>query len=358
MKIAVYYDSLISKGGAERVVIQLANALNADIITSGFRPDIRQWMPINGHVIDIGNILIKISKPIGVLFEAPIRYLYTRKKLDYDVHIFCGFTSIYGAKKSNYNIWYCFTPNRIMYDLKSQKLKEGSKLKRFLLRLHIMFFSNLDKNIITNNINQIISQSKCIQQRVAKYYKRKSKIIYSPVNVKEYEFSKFGDYYLTVSRLFTEKRVDLLVNAFLELPDKKLIIVGTGPEKTKILQLIKKSNNIRLLTNVSDKKLKCLYANCLATIYIPKSEDYGLIPLEGMASGKMCIGVNEGGLKETIINNKTGYLIEANKRSIKDAVNLLTPETALKMMDHCFQQASKFDLSICVKRWRNLIASI
>jgi glycosyltransferase involved in cell wall biosynthesis len=356
-KIAIYYDSLISQGGAERVVIQLANHLNADIITSGYNPEITKWMPIKGRVIDLGNFSMKFFKPLGILFEAPLRYIFNNKSQNYDINIYCGFTSIYGAKKGKTNIWRCFTPNRIMYDLKEEKQKNSGLLKRLAFTLHVFLFNKLDQSFVKNRFDKILVQSKNVQKRIKKYYDINAGLIYDPVDTKNYHFKKYGDFYLSVSRLFPEKRVEMIVDAFLEMPDKKLIIVGDGPDKATIMKKIKNAKNIQILTNVSENKLFELYANCIATVYMPKNEDYGLIPLESMAAGKPCIAANEGGCKETVINGKTGMLINADKEHIIAAVKKLNPETVKKMKNDCLEQAKKFDVANSFKQWDLVITT-
>ena len=356
-KIAVYYDSLLGKGGAERVVIELANTLNADIITSGYNPEIAQWMPIKGKVIDLGNFSMNFFKPLGILFEAPLRYLLNNKYQDYDINIYCGFISIFGAKKGKTNIWRCFTPNRMMYDLKEEKQKNSDILKKLAFKLHVLLFNKRDQEIVKNRFDRIIVQSKNVQQRVKKYYGINANLIYDPVDTKKHYFKKNGDFYLSIARLFPEKRVDMIVDAFLTMPDKKLVIVGDGPEKEKISIKIKKTKNISLITSITEKKLLELYSSCLATIYIPKDEDYGLIPLESMAAGKPCIAANEGGCKETIIHKKTGFLIKADKNELIKTIQNESLATIKKMRMDCIRQAKKFDITIFAKQWFRVITT-
>lgn len=354
-KIAVYYDSLLSKGGAERVVIELANHLEADIITSGYNPELTKWIPIKGKVIDLGNFGIKFFKPFGILFEAPLRYFFSNVHKNYDINIYCGFISLYGAKNGSINIWRCFTPNRIMYDLQKDKLKDRNILKSLAFVLHILFFKNLDQKIVKNNFKTIIVQSVNVENRVKKYYGIQPKLIYDYVHTNKYLSKEVGDYYLTVSRLFPEKRVSIIVDAFLEMPDKKLIIVGDGPEKGNILKKIGDLKNIKILSDVSEKELLSLYASCLATIYIPKNEDFGLIPLESMASGKPCIAANEGGCKETIINGKTGILFNVSKDNLIDIIKNFNVKKATSMKNECLKQAKKFDISKAFVQWNNAL---
>lgn len=355
MKIAIYYDSLDSIGGAERTVIMLANHLKADIITSGFNPELKKWMPIDCKIIDIGNVTLRYFKPLGILFEAPLRYFFMRKRINYDVNIYCGFTSIYAAHKSTVNIWHCLTPNRIIYDMKKYKLKHASLLKKIALYIHILLFQKLDQKIVKYNFNEIITQSINTQKRVKQYYGIDSKVIYDPVEINNFYFESFGDYYLTVSRLFPEKRVNLIVNAFKKMPNKKLIIVGEGPDKKKILEEISNVSNIKILSNINDNKLRKLYANCFAAIYMPKDEDYGLVPLEVNASGKVCIAVNEGGCRETVIDGKTGFLINSTEEDLINLVNRLEINKVKQMKNFCLIHARKFDISNCTNEWKKLI---
>lgn len=358
MKIGIFCDSLSSIGGAERIVIELANYLKADIITSGYDNKVNEWLPIKTRVIDINNFFNRYSKPIGFLFEAPIRFLLNRNKFNYDIYIFSGTYSLFASKQGNKNIWLCHSPNRILYDLKQWRLKKASFYKKIGYIFHILLFYYIDQYIVKNNVLRIITDNKNIYNRVKKYYKKDSKIIYCSINTSLYKFKKIGDYYLSISRLFPEKRVDIIARAFTKMPDKKLVIVGDGPELNKINNIIKKSKNIIIKNNLSEKELINLYANCLATIYLPLNEDYGLIPIESMASGKICIAANEGGCKETIIHGKTGFLIKANELKLIKIINNFNYKKAKKMKTYCIKQAKKFDIYNFLDKWKIIINTI
>ncbi len=355
MKIGIFHDTLTKKGGAERVIIELANHLDADLITSGFNPELKKWVDIKARVIDIGNISIKYSYIIGCKIESPLRFFLNRKKFDYDIYIFSLYSSIFASRPNKLNIWFCHSPNRVLYDLRKIRIDRANIIKKILYKIYIKILYLKDQNTIKNNIQKIISNSKNTQVRVKKYYDRESEVIYPPVDTKKFKFKKFGDFYLAVSRLIPEKRIDLLAKAFLKLPNERLVIVGDGPEKKKILKIIKENKNIELLCNVDDRKLKELYSTGLATIYIPFNEDFGLVPLEGMASGKACIAANEGGCKETIINGKTGFLIEATEKDIVNVVKKFNLKKAEQMKEDCIKQSKKFDTKNYIKNWKKLI---
>lgn len=98
-----------------------------------------------------------------------------------------------------------------------------------------------------------------------------------------------------------------------------------------------------------------IFARCLATIYIPIDEDFGLIPVESMAAGKPCIAANEGGLKETVVDGKTGFLIEPTVKNLISAVRDLTPEKAEKMKQDCVKRAKKFDISVFYEKFDEIV---
>lgn len=355
-RIAIYYDTLWVKGGAERVVVQLANGLSADIYTSGLNPELIQWLDSKSKIVDIGNILINFIPGIGMLLEAPFRFFFYRPKEKYDVHIFVGFNSIFAARKENNNVWFCLTPNRMLYDHRQLKASTGSFLKQFFFRCYQFLFTGADQHAIAQ-LDKIIAQTRGVQKRIDKYYKRESSIIYSPIITDNYFYTKNSDFFLTVARLVPEKRISLIAEAFTQMPNKKLIIVGDGPEKDTITQIITGNPNITLLTDVNDVELRKLYAECVATIYMPMNEDFGLIPLEGMSSGKICIGVNEGGCLETIQDGVNGKLIPPTVKALLDTVKNFDYAWAKRQKEKCMASARKFDVSTCVAKWKEELAS-
>lgn len=355
MTIGIFYDSLLGIGGAERVVVELAAELGAEIITSGYDEKSLALHP-ETTVHNLGNMLAKLSKPIGCLFEAPIRFFLSRNKYIYDVNIYIGFTSIYGVRKKGKNIWYCLTPNRILYDLRQYKLSQQNIVGKIGIWLHILLFFLWDKRCV-NAFPLIVSQTQNIRNRVKKYYHKESVVIYPPVQNSSYKNTKVGDYFLAVSRLYPEKRMSLIAQAFTGLPHRQLILVGDGPERSIIEEIVKQNNNITLLRNISDEELAQLYANCRATIYIPIDEDYGLVPIESMSAGKPCIAANEGGCKETVVHGVTGLLVEPEITNIQAATALLTKEWVTEHIEACYEQAEKFDMHHCVSAWRKLLGA-
>ena len=143
------------------------------------------------------------------------------------------------------------------------------------------------------------------------------------------------------------------------MPEKKLVVIygENDPQREKIFELAKWCKNIEFKTLPWNIGFTDYVGNCIATIYIPIDEDFWMSPVESMAAGKPVLWVNEGWLKETIIDKKTWVLIKAwaEVRDIIDAVNFLTPELCLAMKEDCEARAKEFSLEEFEKNLKNFL---
>jgi glycosyltransferase involved in cell wall biosynthesis len=148
------------------------------------------------------------------------------------------------------------------------------------------------------------------------------------------------------------------VKAFLKLPDKKLIVTSGGSEYARLTKLAGNASNITFTGWVTEDKLRELIGNAIATLYIPKDEDFGMAPVESMAAGKPVIGTREGGLRETIVPGETGLLLSPNvsAEEIIDAVALLTKTKALEMRRACEERAQLFRKQLFIDKMNNVWA--
>ncbi|MEA1867848.1 MAG: glycosyltransferase, partial [Thermodesulfobacteriota bacterium] len=164
------------------------------------------------------------------------------------------------------------------------------------------------------------------------------------------------DFYLSTARLDPLKRVDIVVKAFLDMPEKKLKVVSGGPDMPKIKKLAQGAKNIQVLGWADEKMLVELVGRCIATIYIPRDEDFGMAPIESMAAGKPVIGVAEGGLLETVVDGETGILIKADPspEDVIQAVPNMPPERSKDMRKACERRAKLFDKDVFVNRMREV----
>jgi glycosyltransferase involved in cell wall biosynthesis len=159
--------------------------------------------------------------------------------------------------------------------------------------------------------------------RLKKYLDVESEVLYPPCDTEGFEWMGDGDYFLSTARLEPLKRVDLIVEAFKDMPNKKLIVASGGSQLESLEELADGAKNITFTGWVSDTELRRLVGNCTATIYIPKDEDFGISPVQSLAAGKPVIGVNEGGVVETVRETADGVLISTppSAAKIRDAVS-------------------------------------
>lgn len=205
----------------------------------------------------------------------------------------------------------------------------------------------------------ILTNSENTKKRIKKFIWVESKILYPPVNLNEFKYLEQKKYYLSFARLSDAKRVDKIVKAFKKLPNKKLVVIywENDPAKEKIFSLANSAKNIDFITLPWNKGFTEYVWNCIATIYVPINEDFGMSPVESMSAWKPVLWVNEWWLKETIINNKTWILIPkwAKVKDIVKAVKYLTPKKCLEMRNDCEKRARDFSLENFEKEIKKIV---
>jgi len=354
MKIAFLFDIFNERGGAERNAIIMAKNIDLDIYTTFV-----DWNKVDEELREFD------IKELGLTFKnhklltySEIAYRFSKLKLKgYDFYIFSRLYCISGAKNHHPNMWLCHSPIRAVYDLHDSIYNRLSLWQKPIFKTWCWIYKKYDKEWV-RNFDKIISNSNNTAARLKSFYGLESKVIHHPIETERFKCKNFEDFYFAPSRLVKEKRIDLIIEAFKEMPDKKLIITGDGPERKSLENLARGCKNIKLLGSVDYEKVIELYSRCTATIYMPINEDYGLVPIESMASGKPCIAANEGGPKETIIHGKTGFLIKADKEEIKKWVNYLTPEVARKMKNDCLKRAKEFNVNIFIQNIKKTINEV
>jgi glycosyltransferase involved in cell wall biosynthesis len=218
------------------------------------------------------------------------------------------------------HICYMHTPIRYGWDLYHHYLREaglksgikGILAKYFLHKLRIW------DAITANRPNYYIANSKYIANRIKKVYEKEAEVIYPPVDVDKFQLKENKeDFYLTASRLVPYKKIDLIVEAFSKT-DKKLVVIGDGPDMAKIKE--KASSNIEILGYQPDNVLIEYMQKTKAFVFAAE-EDFGIIPVEAQACGTPVICLGKGGTKETVIDGKTGvYFYNQSIEEILDAV--------------------------------------
>ncbi len=219
------------------------------------------------------------------------------------------------------HICYCHTPMRYAWDLYHQYINasglqrgiKGKIAKYFLHKIRIWDY------ISSQRVDHFIANSKYIARRIEKNYGRRADVIYPPVDVDKFTVKESkDDYYLVVARFVPYKKVDVAVKAFSKMPDKKLIVVGSGPDKVKLKEVA--AQNVEFLGYQSDEELVNLMQRAKAFIY-PAEEDFGITIVEAQAAGTPVISYGIGGASETVVDGKTGILFtEQTVSSLTSAI--------------------------------------
>ena len=321
MRLAIVHDYLIQMGGAERVVGVMAEAFpSATIFTSvtdtgRLLPEFSGRRITNTWLNAIPGVR-KHFKKFFMLYPAAFRSL---KPIDADVTWISssGFAKWIRLDSRTTSICYCYTPPRFFWEADDYlQLEIANPLLRAVVRCAVSRLQRLDYRC-AQKIDHFIAISRCVQERIWRYYQRESHVIYPPVDVERFRLQmEADDYYLVVSRLVGYKRIDRAVGAF-NLLKKPLVIVGDGPDRKRLEKMA--GPTIRFLGRTTDDEAKQHLERCRGLIF-PGREDFGIAPVEAQACGKPVIALAAGGALETVIPEETGVLFpDPTEESLADA---------------------------------------
>ncbi len=243
---------------------------------------------------------------------------------EYDVILSSSHAVAKGVLKRSdqLHICYCHTPMRYIWDIYHQYLQASnlSKGVRAFIAKMILHYIRLWDVSSVSRVDYFIANSNFVANRIKSIYARDAKVIYPPVDVEAFGLcEKKEDYYLAASRMVPYKRIDIIVEAFTKMKDKRLIVIGDGPEYKKIKGIA--GSNIEFLGYQPFDKLKEYVGGAKAFIFAAL-EDFGIIPVEAQATGTPVIAYGRGGACETVINNKTGvFFYKQSPDAIIEAVD-------------------------------------
>lgn len=353
MKIALVHDYLYIYGGAERVLEALHQAWPQAVVYTAWV----DWQWLKTKKSDWLKWDIKTSwfdkLPFKKQLCSPLRFLAPQIWSSFDLADFDLVISssawymskgVSLSKKKQKNnplhICYCHTPPRYLYGYKTALNFKKYWWGRLYANLVNPFMRSYDFKS-SQAVDWFICNSQEVQTRIKKFYKKEAKIIYPPVldriNKKK---RKDKGYFLMVNRLVRPKNIDLAIRACKKLK-LALKIVGSGPNEKRLKKIANNSPYISFLGFVTDKKLAELYLNCKAVFYLAEQEDFGIIPVEAASFGKPVIALRSGGIKESVIEGKTGLFI--NKLKVEELVKTIK---SLKVEEFAYNdfinQAEKF----------------
>lgn len=336
--ILIIHDYFHVNGGAEKLVSILKNKIQAKIIVGWIN---KNYIYSDG--LDKVDVLCNLPL-IPRVIQVFLRFLFKIKNTNnYDVVIYSGVFSILNSvyQKKGKKIYYCHTLPRFIYKMNENYLNRFNYLLRPFVKLAFsiykrLYLLNLHKMdcILTNSIHS--------KRTIKELTNLNAHVLYPPINQFNNLKNDNKGYYLSIGRLEKYKRVDLIIKAFNEMPDKQLVVASGGSELST-LKIIAKEN-IKFTGWLTDNELQELINQSIACLYIPKNEDFGMSAAEANAHGKPVIISKSGGIVEIIKHKVTGIILdeEPTIKEIKIAVKNLDSQKAKNMFYDCKENSKRF----------------
>lgn len=350
MKIAFVYDRVNKFGGAERVLLALHEIWpEAPLYTGVYNKFKASW----SDIFQINSSFLK-SLPFSSSFHEmlPLVTPYAFESFNFDEYdIVLSVTSNDAkgilTKPNTCHVCYCLTPTRYLWSAADEYLKEpGVGFLNPVFKLFMKtFFVSLRRwdYISSRRPDKYISISESVQERIKKYYGLASDIIYPPIDTENFNIKNViinkNKYYLIVSRLVPYKKIDYVISTF-NKSGIPLKIIGSGIDEKRLKITI--NNNVEFIPgDLTDQKLCWYYQNCKALIF-PGEEDFGITSVEAQSCGRPVIGYAFGGVRETIIEGKTGEIyFSQTEESLSSAISKFEKRKYSSLL--CRENALKYD---------------
>ena len=347
MKVALVHDWLINLGGAERVIFALHKIFpEAPVFTLFYD---KKFVP--RYLPEIQIIPSFLQKVPGIRKLHPwfkILMPFAAESFDFsnfDLVISSSHEFSHGilSKPKTRHLSYYHSPSRLLWDQAHDWLEDFEKrndglFKPFLIKAGQHFLRLWDYGA-GQRPDIMIANSSHVAGRIKKYYGRKAKVVYPPVEITASEsahrttLARLTNYFLIVSQLYPHKNIDLAIRAFKKIPKLNLLIIGRGPERKKLLKSARSFKNISFIGFVPDEELWGYYQNCLGYI-ICNEEDFGISPVEAMLSGKPVLAYKSGGAEETVLEGITGrFFYDLKPESVAMAVESFSKEISAGEFD-------------------------
>jgi glycosyltransferase involved in cell wall biosynthesis len=353
MRTAIFHSFMDNIGGAEMVTLTLARGLGADVYTTNVAADKIEKM-------GFADVLPRIRSIGRVPIRAPLRHqatLWRFSRLNlgaaYDRYIVGGDWAIGGARLNRPCLWYVHSPLNELWEFyayvrervvpwwQRPAFDAWVRLNRWLTRRY------------ARGVDAYLSNSENTRRRVSRYYGADAPVAYPPIDVAGYRCGEDGGYWLSVNRLFAHKRVEMQLEAFAAMPERRLVIVGSYEagaahfERYRRLVESRQPANVEIRRWVSREELVELYAGCRGFITTSENEDFGMTVVEAMAAGKPVIAPAEGGYLESVRDDETGLLVKGiDAGKLCAAVRRIEETLAgnpLAYRDACRARAADFD---------------
>lgn len=364
MNVAIVHPAIDTLGGAEKAVLKIAEFLvtlgyKVRLFTTSYEPD-KTYEGFKD--LDV-KVFKRISKRIYFL---DLYYLFQRLLAfyllnfsGYDMIIAHNFpSSIVALRYPERTIWY-------VHDAPQKEInyyKERSRKRGVLMYIYAYIRSTLVLYFlkrIVNSCKYVICNSEFVKNDLVNSFGQLRKYIvnYLGINLENFKLGKAHEHYVLVVA-----HLSIKVMKFLP-PEFKMIICGDGPEGNSLEQLVKRlalHNRVFFKGQISNDELRNLYSNCFCVLCTAKEEDFGLVAIEAMASGKPVICVDEGGFKETVKNGFNGFLTPPNENALAEKIIALISDQNLyrEMCRNARKEAEKYGWEEHFRKLNNVLETV
>ena len=352
MKIAIVHDWLVTYAGAERVLEQMLNCFPeadlfslVDFLPQGGRSFIKEKAVTTSFIQKLPKAKTKYRSYLPLMPLAIEQFDLS----GYDVILSGSHAVAKGVLvgPDQLHVCMCYSPIRYAWDLQFQYLRE-SKLefgfKSWLARWFLHKVRLWDVRT-ANAVDHFIAISHFISRRIEKVYRRDSSVIYPPVDVYGFNFQPTKEsFYFTASRMVPYKKMPMIVEAFSFMPDKRLVVIGDGPEFEKCKAVA--GPNVTLMGWQPFDVLKDHMQRAKAFVFAAE-EDFGITPLEAQACGTPVIAFGKGAVLETVrgldAEFPTGvFFNEQTPASIQSAIEIFEKEGIRITPSACRENVLRF----------------
>jgi glycosyltransferase involved in cell wall biosynthesis len=327
MKVAYVHDWLVINGGAEKVARDILACYPqaevftlVDYLSEEDRRDILHGKHTTTSFIQKLPLSKTHYRNYLPLFPTAIEQFDLS---DYDLVISSSYAVAKGVitHSSQTHICYCHSPVRYAWDQYDSYLKEhkvGKGPKGLLIRYFLHRLRKWDYKT-ANRVDHYIANSQNVANRIKNYYNREATVIYPPVDVEDFTLTEEKEpYYVTASRLVPYKKIQMMVEAFNELPHLEFRVLGTGPELENLQKLAKP--NVKIM-GFQQREEQINQVKKAKAFIVAAHEDLGITPVEAQSCGTPVIALKAGGYLETVVAGETGiFFQEQNVESLKSAI--------------------------------------
>lgn len=322
MRVAIVHDWLVTNAGAEKVLKALLEIYtDADVFSLvDFLNERDREVVLGGRAAKTSFIqkLPFAKKHFRNYFLLFPKAIESFDLSSYDLIISSSWAVAKGVKKhkNQRHISYCYTPIRYAWDLYDEYTADLKQPKKLFVQTTLKYIRKWDLATL-DRVDYFIADSKFVQERIKSTYNRDSVVIYPPVETQSFTFEpNKEDFYLSASRLVPYKKTKLIVEAFNEMSDKKLVVIGSGEEYEAIKKIAKE--NIAVLGFCEDAVLVEYMQKAKAFVYAAV-EDFGIVPIEAMACGTPVIALDGGATAETVQDALNG--VHFKNQTKEDIIN-------------------------------------